>query len=79
MCLISWGRKSDRRSRVRRHSRAAIESGASQRVILFKFTRRDPQELALGSNTAAPDATMKRGNQVAIQIALYFWRNAKAG
>ena len=53
--------------------------GASQRVILFKFSPETLKSHALGSNSAAPDPTMERGNQVAIQIALYFWRNTKAG
>jgi hypothetical protein len=52
---------------------------ASQRVILFKFPPETFKSYALGSNSAAPDPTMERGNQVAIQIALYFWRNTKAG
>jgi hypothetical protein len=53
--------------------------GASQRVILFKFPPETLKSYPLGSNTAAPDPTMEPGNQVAIQIALHFWRNTKAG
>ena len=52
---------------------------AFQGVILFKLAPETLKSQALVSNTAGPNATMKRGDQVAIQIALYFRRNAKAG
>jgi hypothetical protein len=52
---------------------------ASQGMILFKFSPETLKSQALAPNSAGPNATMKRGNQVAIQIALNFWRNAKAG
>ena len=41
-----------RRSSVRRHSRAAIESGALSRVILFKFTRESLKSETVVSNAA---------------------------
>lgn len=52
---------------------------ALQRMIPFKFPSETFKGYALIPNTARPNATMKRSNQVAIQIAFYFRRNPEAG
>jgi len=48
-------------------------------MILLKFTRETLKTNPVLSDKAGPDATVKRRNQVAIQVTPNLWRSAKTG